>query len=542
MFTPQTEIVTAELKDSKEEIAKQCLIALQKERHPEERGDIEFRQFIDNVSAKLIERVTTQPTGGEDKVGTHLTPPELREVFDFSIPTGGGEKLANLEVAIDNILEHAVRTDHPMFFNQLYAATNPVGVVGDWLTAVINCTMYTFEIAGPFMLMEETVMQQMRSTIGYPGGNGDGIMCPGGSACNQQAVALARYVKFPETKTKGLFGMKRLGIFTSAECHYSIDKSAFHCGFGTESVIKVKCDSEGRMLMDELEKEILKFKEDGGEPLMVNCTAGTTVRGMFDSINGCADICEKNNMWFHVDGAWGGAAAFSSRYQQYCSGLNRADSITIDAHKMLGTTQQCAFLLTKPAAEDNFLKCNSACAKYLFQMDKPYAQYDTGDKYTQCGRRNDILKFWLAWKSIGIQGLELRVNTAFDLAVRFHEMLNERRNSGFVALQAPEAPNVCFFYIPQELQSDPIAKKMMATTDAKDVAPLLRSDEAKDFAAKLHEVGPRINQKFSDSGVLMCGFQSIIGLPNFWRMVFMNPRVTEEHLNIFLDAVESHSV
>lgn len=436
----------------------------------------------------------------------------------------------------------AYRTDHPMFFNQLYAATNPVGVVGDWLTSVINCTMYTFEIAGPFMLMEEAVMKHMREIIGYPGGEGDGIMCPGGSACNQQAVALARFVKFPETKTKGMFGLPRLGIFTSAECHYSIDKSAFHCGFGLDSVIKVTCDSDGHMSEEALEDAIQKFISEGGVPLMVNCTAGTTVRGVFDPINACADICEKYDMWFHVDGAWGGAAAFSSKHTKYVKGIERADSITLDAHKMLGTTQQCAFLLTKPTQEDNFLNCNSACAKYLFQKDKPFAEYDTGDKYTQCGRRNDILKFWLAWKSIGVQGLELRVDTAFDLATRFHEMLIERRSRGFVALQAPEAPNVCFFYIPKGLQQHPIAKKMMQEKDSSKIAPLLRSNEAKEFSKQLQAVGPSIKKKFAETGVLMCGFQSIIGLPNFWRIVFMNPRVTEEHLEIFLNSMESHSV
>lgn len=251
--------------------------------------------------------------------------------------------------------------------------------------------------------------------MGYPNGEGDGILCPGGSMCNLQAVSFARHAKFPETKQTGIFGLPRMIIFTSAEAHYSLEKAAFTCGLGTDSVVKVPTNSSGKMDPAALEAAVEAQLALGHRPLMVNATAGTTVRGMYDPFHAIADICAKHDMWMHIDGAWGGSAALSKKYSALMDGAERADSITWDAHKMLGAPQQCAFLLLKSAA-GLCGDCNGLKAKYLFQPDKPYAELDTGDKHIQCGRRNDCLKFWLAWQTLSDAGYAKRVDRLLDLA------------------------------------------------------------------------------------------------------------------------------
>ena len=124
-------------------------------------------------------------------------------------------------------------------------------------------------------------------------------------------------------------------------------KGAFTCGFGTDNVVSVACDENGAMDPAAFEAAVEEHVALGHIPLMVQATAGTTVRGMYDPLNPLADICEKHGIWLHVDGAWGGSVLLSDKYRYLMDGATRADSITWDGHKMLGTPQQCACLLLK---------------------------------------------------------------------------------------------------------------------------------------------------------------------------------------------------
>lgn len=125
---------------------------------------------------------------------------------------------------------------------------------------------------------------------------------------------------------------------------------------------------------------------------------GTTVRGAFDPIDEIADVCKKYNLWLHIDAAWGGGLIFSQKHRSKLNGIERANSIIINPHKLLAVPQQCSLLLVK---DKNILhRCHSRGAEYLFQKDKYYDKsYDHGDKYLQCGRKCDVYKFWLMWKA-----------------------------------------------------------------------------------------------------------------------------------------------
>lgn len=125
---------------------------------------------------------------------------------------------------------------------------------------------------------------------------------------------------------------------------------------------------------------------------------GTTVLGAFDPLIEIAEICQDLKIWLHVDAAWGGGLIFSKKHCGLLRGIERADSILFNPHKLLAVPQQCSLFLTK---HDNILtKAHSKGATYLFQKDKFYsAELDPGDKYLQCGRRADVLKFWFMWQA-----------------------------------------------------------------------------------------------------------------------------------------------
>lgn len=143
------------------------------------------------------------------------------------------------------------------------------------------------------------------------------------------------------------------------------------------------------MLSSDLENKIKLAISEGKKPFFVNATAGTTVLGSFDNFNEVADICEKYQIWMHVDACLGGSAIFSKKHKCLLDGVERANSISYNPHKTLGVPLQCSMFLVK---EKGILHaCNSAQADYLFQQDKFYdISYDTGDKSVQCGRKVDV--------------------------------------------------------------------------------------------------------------------------------------------------------
>uniref|UniRef100_A0A4W6C391 Glutamate decarboxylase 1b n=1 Tax=Lates calcarifer TaxID=8187 RepID=A0A4W6C391_LATCA len=375
---------------------------------------------------------------------------------------------------------------------------------------------FTYEIAPVFVLMEQLTLKKMREMIGWPSGEGDGLFSPGGAISNMYSVMIARYKYFPEVKTKGMSAAPRLVLFTSEHSHYSIKKAGAALGFGTENVILLSTDERGRVIPADLEAKIIDAKQKGYVPLFVNATAGSTVYGAFDPINEIADICEKYNLWLHVDGAWGGGLLMSRKHRHKLSGIERANSVTWNPHKMMGVPLQCSAILVR---EKGILAgCNSMCAGYLFQPDKQYdVTYDTGDKAIQCGRHVDIFKFWLMWKAKGTIGFEQHIDKCLDLSQYLYNKIKNREGYEMVFDGVPQHTNVCFWYIPPSLRGMP------------------HGDERRE---KLHRVAPKIKAMMMESGTTMVGYQPQGNKVNFFRMVVSNPAATQSDIDFLIDEIE----
>uniref|UniRef100_A0A7N6BK38 Glutamate decarboxylase 1b n=1 Tax=Anabas testudineus TaxID=64144 RepID=A0A7N6BK38_ANATE len=426
------------------------------------------------------------------------------------------ESLEQILVDCRDTLKYGVRTGHPRFFNQLSSGLDIIGLAGEWLTSTANTNMFTYEIAPVFVLMEQLTLKKMREMIGWPGGEGDGLFSPGGAISNMYSVMIARYKYFPEVKTKGMSAAPRLVLFTSEHSHYSIKKAGAALGFGTDNVILLSTDERGRVIPADLEAKIIEAKQKGYVPLFVNATAGSTVYGAFDPISEIADICEKYNLWLHVDGAWGGGLLMSRKHRHKLNGIERANSVTWNPHKMMGAPLQCSAILVR---EKGILAgCNSMCAGYLFQPDKQYdVTYDTGDKAIQCGRHVDIFKFWLMWKAKGTVGFEQHIDKCLDLSQYLYNKIKNREGYQMVFDGVPQHTNVCFWYNPPSLRGMP---------------------DGEERREKLHRVAPKIKAMMMESGTTMVGYQPQGNKVNFFRMVISNPAVTQSDIDFLIDEIE----
>ncbi|WP_435262296.1 pyridoxal phosphate-dependent decarboxylase family protein [Tenacibaculum sp. nBUS_03] len=255
---------------------------------------------------------------------------------------------------------------------------------------------------------------------------------------NYMALVMARDAKDPICRLEGM--SKPLVVYTSKESHYSNSKNVSFTGIGRNNIRYIKADYKGRMIPELLEEQIIKDLNEGFIPTYVNATAGTTVLGAFDPIDKIADITEKYKIWLHVDGAYCGSVIFSEKYKHLLKGVERSNSFSYNAHKMLGTPLTCSIILVnnKKQLYDSF----SNDADYLYQTDGD--DFNLGKTSFQCGRRNDALKFWTLWKSIGANGLRKIVDKQFDLANFALDYI--RNNSDYTLYSFDDSISICFNY------------------------------------------------------------------------------------------------
>ncbi len=316
-----------------------------------------------------------------------------------------------LEKLLQFLKTQTVSTNSPYFMNQLFAGILPQTLMAEEFIAHTRTTLATYEASSIHTKMEVEVIQNLSQQIGWPTHSSNGISVPGGSAANFMAVHCAREKLIPEAKEKGVGG-RTLKVFVSQEAHYSFKKALAVLGIGSHNLIQVPSHESGQMLVNELKNNIQNCLKNGDIPLMVGATAGTTVLGAFDEFTPTAEICKEFGVWLHIDGAWGGPAIFSEKLRPLIKGLELADSMTFDAHKLFGSNLTSSFFLTKH--KDILFKANNINGgEYLFHTDD--SKLDRGQLSWQCGRRADATSFWTLWKNVGTKGLGDFVDRLIDL-------------------------------------------------------------------------------------------------------------------------------
>ncbi|KAG7309279.1 hypothetical protein JYU34_005219 [Plutella xylostella] len=438
-------------------------------------------------------------------------PEDLEKILDLSVLDGVPDD--RLETIVRQVLQYSVKTGKPTFRNQLYGGTDPYSLAGAVIAEAFNTSQYTFEVAPAFTLIELEIIRHVLHLFGIP--HGDGIFSPGGSVSMLYAIVQARFQRFPQVKREGMWGLPRMMIFTSEDSHYSVLKAAHWLGFGTESVRMIKTNPQGQMLVEELDKAIQEEVALGRCPLMVNATAGTTVLGAIDDLTAVSEVCKRHGVWMHVDGCWGGSLILSEKYRHMLAGIERANSISWNPHKMAGAVLQCSlFLVRRPALHE----ANCAAATYLFQQDKFYTvRYDTGDKSVQCGRKTDAFKLWVMWKARGDAGLGSLVDRTMHIAQHCLRAVSSR--PGFRVVSQPlMCPNVCFWYIPAFMRG---------------------KEEDEKWWGLMHKITPKIKELLTLSARLMVAYTPLRQHKNFFRLAFTcHPEVTTEHVADMLEAIE----
>lgn len=345
------------------------------------------------------------------KVVNHEDYATLKHKLQSLDVRAGNQSWKDVWATVETYLDYSVKTAHPQYFNQLWAGQSEPALVGSVIEAIANTSMYTYEVAPVATVIENDMLNVFRQAFGFH--TGEAQVTSGGSNSNYLALLLALHRKFPSLKHSGLYGLPRCAVFVSSDAHYSMDKASVMSCVGLDSLFKVATDDRGVMKTDELEKQIKACIDEGRVPVSIIGTAGTTVRGAYDDFNALADVARKYDCWLHIDGAWGGAVALSSSVKHLLDGIDKADSMTWDAHKMLGVPLMCGILFTRESGHFDRV-CNLGDTSYIFHDSDD--RQDLGPYSLQCGRRVDMLKMWLEYVFYGETGFQNRIDHFMHLS------------------------------------------------------------------------------------------------------------------------------
>ena len=397
-----------------------------------------------NILNESFEKIKVYLKSNNDTtipVVKYRTPSELSKAIDFKVKPEGVTEQEFLEL-LDKYLEYSVRTGNKQFLNQLYSGFNFPAFIGEVFTVLANTSMYTYEVAPVATTIEKEMISLMNTYAGYT--EGDGIFVSGGSNANLVAMFSARNKVLPESRFEGYDRNEKLTAFVNEQAHYSFETAANILGIGAKNVIKVKSDKNGKLIPEELEKEIVASIQRGEKPFFAAATCATTLLGAYDPIDEMAGICQKYNVWLHADGSFGGSLILSEKYRYMMKGIEKTDSFAWNPHKLMNIPLVCSALLVKKRGtlQHNITDINT---DYIFHdID---AVEDLGKKSIQCGRRVDAVKLWFAWKYYGLEGYQKRIDNLIEMAKYAEEKVKE--NDHLEMLSARQSFSVCFRYVPE---------------------------------------------------------------------------------------------
>jgi aromatic-L-amino-acid decarboxylase len=367
----------------------------------------EFRKVGYQLVERIAEFLCTLPAR---PVIPNESPKVIREVLGTgSLPEHGLEAKILLEEAANLLFEHSTFNGHPRFMALISSSAAPIGALGDLLAASVNPNVGGW-IGGPIANeIEAQTIRWIAEMIGYPTDCG-GILVSGGNMGNFVGFLAARKAKATwDVRTTGLRGPenRQLRVYTSSETHTWIHKATDMFGLGTDAIRWIPVDQHQRMDTTGLRNQIRQDIEAGDIPFLVIGAAGTVSTGAVDPLPEIAAICREYDLWFHVDGAYGGFASVllddsKGMVPGDLKGMSEADSVAVDPHKWLYAPLEagCALVRNPEALRDAF----SYHPPYYHFVDQAEPTIDYYEYGPQNSRGFRALKVWLALRQVGRAG------------------------------------------------------------------------------------------------------------------------------------------
>jgi len=391
----------------------------------------DMRRLAELATERLLERLEGLRDSAPWRGATRA---ELEPLLREPPPEQGRDPLAVLERAVRDVLPVAARVDHPRFLAFVPSAPTWPGVIADYLAAGFNTFQGTWLGSGGPSQLELVVIDWFRQWIGYPESAG-GLFTSGGSAAILDALVTAREAAgWPE----------RPAVILGDQTHSAFRRAARIIGIRPDGVVVVPSDSSFRLDPGALASALASARGRGLAPIAVCANAGTTNTGAVDPLPALADVCAREKVWLHVDAAYGGFAVLTSEGRRLLAGIERADSISLDAHKWLFQPFEAGCLLVRDVA--TLVRAFAVDADYLQDTKLGLEHVNFADRGYQLTRSFRALKVWMSIQTFGLARFRAAIAEAIGLAALAGRLVEE--SDGLELLSPPSLGVVCFRYAP----------------------------------------------------------------------------------------------
>jgi len=370
----------------------------------------EFRQIGHDLVNRLADFLAGLPAR---PVTPAETPQQVRQAIGASrpLPETPGDAATIAAQAAELLMDHSLFNGHPRFFGYITSSAAPIGALADLIASTINSNAGAWKLAPAASEIEAQTIRWIAEFIGYPAGGG-GLLVSGGNMANFAGFLAARaHAGGAQLRARGVTAVPPLRCYCSRETHTWIQKAADMSGLGTDAIRWIDCDAQQRMSIPALRAAIEEDRARGDRPFLVVGTAGGVSTGAVDPLVELAQVCREFDLWFHVDGAYGGLAAGVPEAGEELLGLSMADSVAVDPHKWLYAPLEAGCILVRdPQSLLN-----------AFSYHPPYYNFDTDAiNYFDLGPQNSrgfrALKVWMAFQQAGRAGFQQAIKDDVALA------------------------------------------------------------------------------------------------------------------------------
>jgi len=370
----------------------------------------EMQDLGSQVMREVIEHFSKLSDKPVTRIGSRA---ELEAALREPMPESGSDPLQVMARLREHVWDKIMFSSHPRFFAFVPSPSNFVSAMADTLMVGYDAFAGTWlEGSGPAVI-ELVTIDWLREMCGMPSTAG-GHFVTGGSAGNLTGLAVARHIHLNDDVQNAV-------VYFSDQTHFSALRALWLLGFKQDQLEKIPSDAAYRLDMNALSEKISRDRAAGKNPFCVIANAGTTNTGAVDPLNEIADVCERENLWLHVDGAYGAAAMMTERGHELLQGIERADSLALDPHKWLFQPYECGVVLVRDARwlRETF----SHTPEYLAQAEGKDSEVNLYEEGFQLTRSFKALKLWFSLQVFGAAAFRAAIESGLALAEHAEQVL-----------------------------------------------------------------------------------------------------------------------
>jgi len=474
-----------------------------------------FQEQSHTVVRRLVEHLSDSSIKGLDLIDPAVLSKAAKDLMTSERDTIAAFDEKRLSEIVDLYIRTGIQVHSPGYLGRQFSGVIPLGGVVDFVSAVVNQPSSFYEAAQLPNVAERLMADELNQFIGWDPDSFAMVTTSGGSLANLTALLAARNKAFPDFWSHGspagsnagsqaAEGQARPAIAVGADVHYSVSRAAGIIGIGESQIVRLPLNGDQQIRMDQVRPTLEAAEKRGLKVFCLVASAGTTSVGAFDPIGELGELARELNIWLHVDGAHGASLLVSDRLRHRLRGIEKADSLAWDAHKMMFVPAPCTLLFYRDKQDS--LGAFRQHASYVFDEEPdPYTALDSGDKNFECTKRPMIMALWVLWAMHGRALFAEKIEQLCELTENLHQLLSGEPD--FETVHRPEANILCFRYRPADLRDEDV-----------------------------HGFQVDIRNRIKHRGRFFISKVDIDGVAAL-RVVVMNHRITPEHFRLLLEEI-----